>query len=102
MRTGLTFSTIPQSNHQTSPRLGGTLFLADHCRQLVTGGSRDIVTERAGIPRRQMMNQLLHKLFFFLNRQRLEFGKQFYGSRIHAVNLYGGELNVTRKPDPGS
>jgi hypothetical protein len=55
---------MPQSNHQTSPRFGGTLLLADHHRQLVTGGSRHVVTERSGIPRRQVVNQPLHKLFF--------------------------------------
>jgi hypothetical protein len=55
---------MPQSNHQTSPRLGGTLLLADYRRQLVASGSRHLVTERAGLSRRQVVNQLLHKLFF--------------------------------------
>jgi hypothetical protein len=50
--------------HQTSPRLGATLFLVDHRGQLVASASRHVVTQRAGIPRRQMVNHFLDKLFF--------------------------------------
>jgi hypothetical protein len=35
---------------KTSPRLGGTLLVPDHGRQLAVSRSRHIVTERAGIP----------------------------------------------------
>src|SRR5436309_4828752 len=77
MRTGRTFSTMPQSNNQTSPRLGGTLFLVEHRGQLVSGSSGDVIAQRAGIPRRQVVNDLAHKLLLFFNSQCLELGEQF-------------------------
>jgi hypothetical protein len=80
----------------TSPRLGGTLRLVDYRRHVVTSRSHHFVTERAGVPRRQVVNQLLHKFLFFLNSQRLEFGKQFYRGRIHTKSLSDGGPNVTR------
>src|SRR6185436_14549280 len=53
MRTGRTFSTMPQSNNQISPRLGGTLLLIEQGSNLVAGGGGCVVVQRAGIPGRQ-------------------------------------------------
>lgn len=87
MRTGRTFSTIPQSNSQTSPRLGGTFFLVEDCGQLVSSTGGNIIVQRTGIPRREEVNDLPHKFLLFLNSQCFELGEQFCCSATHAWNL---------------
>jgi hypothetical protein len=67
MKTGRTFSIMPQSNSQTSPRLGGTFLLSQHCGQCVASGSGNVIVERAGIPRRKMANDFSHELLLFLD-----------------------------------
>ena len=48
------------------PRLGST-FLLTQCRgQCVAGGRGNVVVERAGIPRRKMVNDFSHELLLFL------------------------------------
>jgi hypothetical protein len=60
-----------------SLRLGGTFLLTEHRGQLVASGGGHVITERAGIPRREVVNDLSHKLLLLLNPQRLELGKPF-------------------------
>src|SRR4029450_8562484 len=83
MRTGRTFSTMPQSNSQTSPRLGGTFLLSQHCGQRIASGSGDVIVKRAGIPRPKMANDFSHELLLFLDWERLELGKQFCCGGTH-------------------
>src|SRR6266480_4402189 len=98
MRTGRTFSTMPQSNNQTSPRLGGTFLLAHYRGQCVAGGGGNIIVERAGIPRRKMVNDFPHELLLFFDWQRLEVGKQFCCGGTHAKIIKGIGKDVSRKP----
>src|SRR5437773_8694100 len=89
MRTGRTFSTMPQSHNQTSPRLGGTLLLVEHRGQLVSGSGGHVIGQRAGIPRREVVNDLSDKLLLLLNSQRFELGEQFCCGVTHAESLPG-------------
>jgi hypothetical protein len=87
-RTGRTFATMPQSNNQTSPRLGGTFFLMEHCCQRVACGSNRVIIERPRVPRRQMAHYFSHELLLFFDWQRLELGKQFCRSSAHSGKEY--------------
>ena len=60
------FLDLPQSNSQTSPRLGGTFLLTQHRGQRVSSVSGNVIVERAGIPRRKMVNDFSHELLLFL------------------------------------
>ena len=91
---------MPQSNSQTSPRLGGTFLLLDHRGESIAGVGRYVVAERAGIPRREVEHDLSDKGLFFLSPKSFEFGKQFCCGRTHvwnvtpAVELSGAELRA--------
>jgi hypothetical protein len=95
MRTGRTFSTMPQSNSQTSPRLGGTFLLIQHRGQRVPSVSGNVIAERAGIPRRKMLNDFLHELLLFFDWQCLELGKQFCCGSTHAEILASFDEDVS-------
>jgi len=84
---------MPQSNNQTSPRLGGTFLPVVHGGQMVAGSSGYIIRKWARIPRRQVMNDFPNKLLLFLNPQILELGKQFWsGSHVTCRhNVYSCE-----------
>ena len=58
---------MPQSKSQTSPRLRGTFLAVESLSQCVTGGSNDVIAERAGIPWGQVVNHLSYELLFFLD-----------------------------------
>src|SRR5437016_10980243 len=87
-RTGRTFATIPQSNNQTSPRLGGTFLLIEHCCQRVACGSNRVIIERPRVPRRQVVHYFSHELLLLLDWQRLELGRQFCCSSAHSGKEY--------------
>ena len=97
MRTGRTFSTMPQSNSQTSPRLGGTFLLIQHRGQRVPSVSGNVIVERAGIPLRKMLNDFSHELLLFFDWQRLELGKQFCCGDTHAGILASLGEDVSRE-----
>ena len=86
-RTGRTFATMPQSNNQTSPRLGGTFLLMKHCCQHVACNSNCVIAKRPGIPRRQVVHYLSQELLLLLDWQRLELGKQFCRSSAHRERI---------------
>lgn len=79
---------MPQSNNQTSPRLGGTLFLMEDCCQCVACGSSRVIIERPRVPRRQVVHYFSHELLLLLDWQRLELGKQFCCSSSHGGKEY--------------
>ena len=74
--TGRTFSTMPQSNSQTSPRRGVILFLVQHGGQLIPCRGDLRVVQRAGIERRQPAKQLFHELPLFRGCKRFVLREQ--------------------------
>ena len=69
MRTGRTFSIMPQSQSQTSPRLGTTFLLVEHGGDLVPSGRGNRIVKWTGIPRREAENELAYDLLFLFGPQ---------------------------------
>jgi len=63
--TGRTFSAIPQSNIQTSPRLGIMLFALQHGSQIVARTCHHLVFQRARVNWWQPAEKLSHEQVFF-------------------------------------
>ena len=62
---------MPQSHNQTSRRLGGTLLLVEHRRELVSGRRGDLIAQRTGIRRRKMRDNCADEFLFLLHAQGL-------------------------------
>ena len=96
-RTGRTFSIIPQSKSQTSPRWGTILLPFEHGGESIPCQSHFLVVERTGIEWRETTEDFLCDGLFLFGRQRLKGGDHFFGDCAHAGNLALGSRVVTSK-----
>lgn len=85
--TGRTFSAMPQSNIQTSPRLGVMFFAFEYGSQVVAGACQHLVLQRAGVNWRQPPEELSYEHLFFCRRQRIKRHQQSRGFSTHTFIL---------------
>jgi len=97
IKTGRTFSIIPQSKSQTSPRWGTILLPFKHGGELVSRERDFAVVERAGIEGRKTAEDFFCDRLLLLGRQRLKCGDHLFGNNAHGDNLVFDELDVTPK-----
>src|SRR5439155_4351727 len=79
---------MPQSNNQTSPRLGGTFLLMEHCCERVACGSNRVIIERPRVPRRQVVHYFSHELLLLLDGNASNSESNFAAAALIAGKEY--------------
>ena len=88
---------MPQSNNQTSPRLGVTFFLVEQSRRFVARVGGYVIIQRTGVIRRKSSQNLPSDGLLFVGRQSLELCDQFFRNNTHAHRLLQSGEFVTAK-----
>jgi hypothetical protein len=84
---GRTFSAIPRSNNQTSPRRGVVLFSVKKCKEVVRGVRGFLIVERARIERDRPPQELRGKYTLLVRSERLECFKKLGSLPAHVFSV---------------